>query len=109
MDVLPPTSDAAHLHIKRAHLQALVWRQSTIQNQVLPSPKAYGWEILDDDLVPTFTINPKLPEKALAIVKCGCTKGGCITLTQRCSCRLANIPCTSGCKCTSSSNCTNMT
>ena len=33
---LPPTSDAVHLHIKQAHYQIKVWKQSSLPIQQLP-------------------------------------------------------------------------
>ena len=40
---LPPTKDALVLNIKRAHCQALVWKQANRQDPTLPDPVGMGW------------------------------------------------------------------
>ena len=37
---LPPTSDALHFHIQRAHYQAAIWRQAHLAHPDIPSPEA---------------------------------------------------------------------
>ena len=39
LDGLPPTQDALHLHIKRAHLQTFIWKKAPEPCLVLPSPE----------------------------------------------------------------------
>ena len=60
-EVLPPTSDAAWLHIRRAHFQAMIWKQAQLTNATLPLPETMGWSRLNDKLVP------------IADVSCSCT------------------------------------
>jgi hypothetical protein len=42
-DKLPPTKSALTEHLKRAHYQSFVWRQSTSAEISLPSPVGHGW------------------------------------------------------------------
>ena len=39
---LPPTSDAAHFHIRRTHYQTLAWKQATSTNPDLPQITTMG-------------------------------------------------------------------
>ena len=41
-EALPPTSDAARLHIRRAHFQAMVWKLANLTNPTLPLPETMG-------------------------------------------------------------------
>ncbi len=42
---LPPTSDALHFHIRRAHYQTVVWRQAHLSHPNLPNPEGLGWRV----------------------------------------------------------------
>ena len=52
LDSLPPTQDALHLHIKRAHYQTFIWKKALEPCPVLPNPEGYGWHCEDDILKP---------------------------------------------------------
>ena len=41
---LPPTSESFAENVKRAHLQACVWRQATESDPPEMDPVNYGWE-----------------------------------------------------------------
>ena len=103
---MPPTSDALHLHIKRAHYQALVWRQANISNPTLPSPTEMGWKLNEGILVPILMTLDPIPESCLDLIACSCTTG-CKTL--RCGCKRNNLLCMDLCKCkvTSKEQCRN--
>ena len=49
---LPPTSDAALLHVKRAHYQFMVWVQAHLACPVLPTVTDMGWMDDNGKLVP---------------------------------------------------------
>lgn len=51
---MPPTSDALLLHTKRAHYQALIWRQANICRPTLPCPTEMGWKLSNGGLVHTY-------------------------------------------------------
>ena len=92
LDDLPPTSHAAELHIKRAfYCTNLMMNILAIQPTKL-DPCLYGYEELDDLLVPQQGKHP-IPEEYT--VRCNCAK----CATERCSCRKNHLPCTSFCNC----------
>ena len=93
---LPPTSDAAQLHIRRAHYQACVWNQANCPSPILPVVTDMGWTRTDDHLVPHLLSLPPIPRACSEIMSCGCTKG---CLSKLCSCRKMRLPCIEGCKC----------
>lgn len=95
-EALPPTSDAAEFHIRRAHYQALVWRQAHLANPALPPIEQMGWNIVNGIVEPKLMSLAHIPQSCAIMVSCGC-KSGC--KTNRCSCRTAGLPCTGVCKC----------
>lgn len=97
-EALPPTSDAARLHIRRAHFQAMIWKQAHLTNPTLPLPETMGWSRLNDKLVPKLMSLAPVPESCDEMVNCGC-KSGCKTM--KCSCRNVGLPCTGAYKCRS--------
>ena len=93
---LPPTSDAALLHIKHAHYQSMVWVQAHLACPVLLTVTDMGWMDDNGKLVPELITLPPIPGSCSEIVLCGCVKG---CLSQRCSCRKIGVRCTEACKC----------
>ena len=51
-EMLPPTSDALKHHIKQAHYQSLVWKQSNVDTPELPSATESGWREQNQKLLP---------------------------------------------------------
>ncbi|KAJ4933246.1 hypothetical protein JOQ06_030079 [Pogonophryne albipinna] len=47
VDTLPPTEDALSMHLKRAHYQTKVWKQSLVTHPQLPSPINCGWQMMN--------------------------------------------------------------
>ena len=97
-EALPPTIDAARSHIRRAHFQAMIWKQAHVTNPTLPLPETLGWSRPNDKLVPKLMSLAPVPESCDEMVSCGC-KSGCKTMKS--SCRNVRLPCTGACKCTS--------
>ena len=95
-EALPPTSDALSLHIKRAHYQAAVWRQSHKQYPDLPRPEEMGWQMENNTLVPVLMTLPPVPESCMELISCSCTTK---CMTVRCKCRKSRLCCTAACKC----------
>ena len=93
---LPPTQDALHQAVLRAHYQAIIWNNDTVPNPKLPSPQDYGWN-LEDVWVPVMTKELPAPKSVLQLVKCGCVKTKCES--NRCTCRKAGLSCTDICGC----------
>jgi hypothetical protein len=79
LDDLPPTSHAIRLHIERAYF-ATNEMVSLLSPCEPIDPRQFGFELIDDLLVPSRGNNP-IPED-LAI-HCTCQKCG----TKRCLCR----------------------
>ncbi|KAK7508145.1 hypothetical protein BaRGS_00000384 [Batillaria attramentaria] len=77
---LPPTSAAAKFHSTRVYLQVQEWKHL---RETL-SLTAWGWELKDNTLFPTYTTKAVAPDDLLCIIKCNC-KADCST--DRCSCR----------------------
>ena len=96
LEVIPPTSDALALHIKRAHLQASVWLQADICHPDLPLPENMGWNATDKGYMPILMTLPPIPDTCFQLVSCGC-KGKCESL--RCKCRKSKVPCAGTCYC----------
>ncbi|MES9881199.1 MAG: hypothetical protein ABW185_10000 [Sedimenticola sp.] len=81
---LPPTMDAARLHIKRANYQSFIWNSATEPYQQLPSPLDAGWcHDENGHTIPDAMSQPAAPEALLDFVKCGC---GTDCSSRRCGC-----------------------
>ena len=93
---LPPTSDALHFHIQRAHYQASVWRQAHLAYPSVPNPETMGWKIEENTVTPKLMSLTPVPESCREIITCNC-KTGCKTF--RCNCKKSNLHCTRGCGC----------
>ena len=93
---LPPTTDAAQLHIQRSHYQTNVWIQADTTIQFFQDVTSSGWTISGDVLIPEMMRLPPITEACLEITSCSCTKG---CNSRRCSCRQVGLGCTDACKC----------
>ena len=99
---LPPTELAFVENIKRAHLQACVWRN--LKDEAPPNidPEEYGWKRDETNkiLVPiTVPQNTTLaPAAILRLVKCGCDSDARCS-SNRCGCNNAKLACTVFCTC----------
>ena len=60
-EALPPTSDAAKFHIRRAHYQASISNQANSPIPVLPLVTDMGWVRVDGQLVPYLLSLPPIP------------------------------------------------
>ena len=99
LKVLPPTREAFGCHVKRAQLQALVWRSYKSMDPPNLNPEDYGWKFDEDEemLLPIplpDNVDPA-PQDILKLIKCGCDSCS----TTRCSCLIANLSCSMFCKC----------
>lgn len=95
-ELLPPSSDAVRNHIRRAHLQTLVWLQTTLQRPSLPPASEMGSELKDGSMSPVLLSLPTVPESCMQFVTCGCTTR---CASQRCKCWKLELPYTGSCKC----------
>ena len=98
---LPPTLSAFKYKVFRSHFVTLVLRRSINPLQNLPSPLNYGWEIIEDSLVPTMTDELPAPLALIELSVCGCKT---MCNSNRCKCFKNNLTCTDMCKCTNCEN-----
>lgn len=107
LDNIPPTQDALVQHLKRAHLQTYIWRQSLVSKPDIPLPINCGWKLENDVLLPLFlTKNPVHPS-TIQLITCGCTESGCKCQNKKCSCTNRGLRCSGSCKCSGSEWCMN--
>ena len=91
---LPPTTHETRLHILRSFYvtnQVTSFLTPTPETEKI-DPISYGYEVVDDLLVPKTGRNP-IPEEFT--IKCKCLK----CATESCPCRISHYSCCSFCKC----------
>ena len=99
---MPCTKDALNKHISRVMFQATIWRKSLNPMMNCPDLAEHGWIVDEEGKVSIDWMDlPPAPDGILENVQCACKKG---CNTSRCSCRRANLQCTSLCRCNSCSN-----
>jgi len=97
-DKLPPTIGTLKQHILRVHIQARVWGQASIAQQEFLDPLQNGfYKDALGQFKPTTTEVLPAPDSIIEMVRCQCKKD---CLSQKCSCKLKNLPCTDLCQCT---------
>ena len=100
IEFIPPTRNSLYLHVKRALYQSGIWSRCTEDMQNLPSPRDFGWEESNDQIVkwiPTWMTQYEASRDARKFVKCGC-KTSCST-NNKCKYHGADLPCTRICTC----------
>ena len=94
---LPPTIGALKQHILRMHIQARVWGQARIAQQEFLDPLQNGfYKDTHGQFKPATTDVLPAPDSIIEMVICQCKKD---CLSQRCSCKSKNLPCTDLCQC----------
>ena len=107
---LPPTTESFAENVKRAHLQACVWKHALDQNPPDMSSVEYGWvhseatQSLTPRTVPD-SVSPA-PASIMKLIKCQCESGSSCA-NGRCGCNRARLGCTMFCACKGSSSCRN--
>lgn len=87
LSTLPPTSVAAHQHIKRVYYQIQTWLGKDLE------PQEWGWMLENEILEPIRTLLPPAPAELLNVIFCNC-KNGC---GSRCGCRKSGLQCSLAC------------
>ena len=101
LEKFPPTVEAARLNIKRAHYQASIWTNLSLD--IVPlDVEQFGWvkDSTNKTVDPVFldSTTPIAPDSLLKVTFCGCcSQIPCSSL--RCSCKQANVTCGELCKC----------
>lgn len=105
---LPPTTQSAAEHIKRARLQVLLWRAAdkTAPPAYLFNISLFGWQILDNIPVPVYGNSEIAPKSVLQLIACRC-KSEPKCSRNSCSCLSGGLPCTTYCNCKGSEGCAN--
>ena len=71
-ETLPPTSDEVRLHIRRVHIQAMIWKQARLTTPTLQLPETMGWLRLKDKIVPKLMSLAPVPDTCDEMVNCDC-------------------------------------
>lgn len=107
---LPPTTEAFHAHVKRAHFQTMIWKCADKQDPPNAEATEFGWEmdIPSKTLLPVAVPAniPCAPPEVLKLIKCACSKENACA-TGRCTCLGANLSCTVFCQCKGDARCNN--
>jgi len=91
LELLPPTSDAFCLHVKRAVLQGVhVWGKSLQIEPEPVCPSKWGWVKKDDQWTPVWMTLPEVSKVCRELIHCCCKKD----CARRCKCVKANLTCT---------------
>lgn len=104
---LPPTESNLLFHVRRAHLQMILWKAADQQSPPQLDITQFGWEMKDGILSPSFDTGPAAPPGLIDVISCGCKSGGKSCSTERCSCQKNTMSCTIYCTCTAGDECCN--
>lgn len=107
---LPPTMESFSENVKRAHLQACIWKSALDTDPPDLNPTNYGWTKNNElkTLIPIATPENTLPVPAgvLQMICCGCSSEEPCAMS-RCGCYAVQLACTIFCKCFQTRNCKN--
>ena len=70
--LLPPTDTNLYLHVRRAHLQMLLWKAADQQGPPDVSIADYGWKIDDGITCPSIDSGPPGPPLLMNVISCRC-------------------------------------
>lgn len=110
LEALPPTDEAFQENLKRAHLQAAIWRNSLKSDPSNVNVLDFGWahDEASKCLVPVAVPHgvKLVPDNILKIIRCGCcSESACKNF--HCSCNKSGLPCSTFCECEGGINCCN--
>ena len=98
---LPPTTASFIENIKRAHFQAIMWKNVDNYPQFI-DPEHFGWEKKEESksLSPRYFQNSTkpAPDYILNLIRCGC-KSEPPCSSKKCSCHQNGLACTNLCAC----------
>lgn len=94
---LPPTENSFYLHLLRAVLQLLVWKNAHIPMQAILDPLEFGFKLAKDgcSVLPMLMTQTVGAPELLNDVFCQCAD----YCNDECVCHNNNQPCTSACIC----------
>lgn len=89
---IPPTADALKLHVKRAILQTMIWKQCLQREMEIPPFTSFGWKRSSScGYEPLWTTIPEVTKACSELMCCHC-KTMCV---RNCRCESNNRLCTS--------------
>ena len=97
---LPPTQASAKFHSMRVYYQMQEWRG---KNDDL-NPLEWGWQMVNQKLLPVKTDLPPAPADLLCMFRCNC-RTGCAS--KKCTCRRNGLDCTAACGDCKGQSCSN--
>ena len=105
--LLPPTDTNLYLHVRRAHLQMLLWKAADQQGPPDVSIAEYGWKIDDGITCPSIVSGPPGPPLLMNVISCRCRAKHKACKECNCSCYREKLSCTIYCLCTADDVCCN--
>ena len=104
---LPPTNMNLALHIRRAHLQIMLWRAANKANPPAVKITDYGWDVdANNEVMPVLSREPIASEQLMDVISCSCHAEG-KACSGRCSCVANGLSCTNYCQCEGAEECFN--
>lgn len=104
---LPPTNMNLALHIRRAHLQIMLWKAADKANPPAVKITDYGWDVdANNEVMPVLSREPIAPEQLMDVISCSCHAEG-KACSGRCSCVANGLSCTNYCQCEGAEECFN--
>ncbi|KAK3730447.1 hypothetical protein QZH41_012641 [Actinostola sp. cb2023] len=103
---LPPCRDYLHKHCQRANYQAVVWKNSPLNNEE-PSPVGKGWVLESDEssqcqwLEIQSMSGMSAPRAVIELMACTCKR---LCDSNTCDCILNGLKCSNLCRLTTCSN-----
>ena len=108
LEDLPPTTKCFIQNVKRAEIQAAIWRSSLKNEMIQLDPTEYGWRRDEENetLVPLFSAEDisQLPSKLEKLMACNCASDTPCRKGQ-CGCRQTDRPCSIFCRCFNNNCC----
>ena len=101
---LPPTDEALKMHVRRSHLQAILWKSADREEPPTLDISKYGWQFTDDEAPsPCHGVTEVGPMELMKVVACGCAAEP-VCSRNTCSCKSVGISCTTYCNCCASTD-----
>ncbi|KAJ8334026.1 hypothetical protein SKAU_G00413450 [Synaphobranchus kaupii] len=98
---LPLTTEAFIENVKRAHFQAILWRNVNVNLPSALNPEEFGWKkyTCNRSLSPTNLPEDAkfVPDYILEMIRCGCKSE--TPCNKKCNCKVHGLPCTMFCAC----------
>ena len=91
----PPTSNVLEQHIKRSQLQASIWVNALMKEDIVVDPTQWGWEREEKYYKPLWSTLPKVADVCPQLQRCQCRK----RCGKLCTCFKNGLSCSYRCLC----------